>query len=304
MTGASHILVVEDDEIVTGLIDHILTQNGFRVTAIGDGESAWSALCADHDFAAILLDRGLPELDGMALLARIKADAKLQHIPVVMETARDDTASIREGINAGAYYYLTKPLNVPLLLSVIDAAIKQHQEFVAMQTAIHETRLTLSYLKSGIFCCRTLTQASELAVGLAHLCPDPGRVALGLQELIFNAIEHGNLAISYAEKTQLMIAGKWHEEVLHRGSDLRYRDRQVTIHLTNRTDSVSITISDEGKGFDWQQYLGFSPERAFDPHGRGIAMARMTSFDSLEYSGNGNTVTVSVALPADSQQKN
>jgi hypothetical protein len=58
-----------------------------------------------------------------------------------------------------------------------------------------------------------------------------------------------------------------------------------------------MTIQDEGDGFDWQKYLDFDPERAFDPHGRGIAMARMMSFDALEYQGKGNTVVLKIARP-------
>ena len=50
-------------------------------------------------------------------------------------------------------------------------------------------------------------------------------------------------------------------------------------------------------GFDWKAYLEFSAERVFDLHGRGIAMSKAVSFDSLEYQGNGNTVVALVKLP-------
>jgi len=53
---------------------------------------------------------------------------------------------------------------------------------------------------------------------------------------------------------------------------------------------LTFVIRDQGAGFDWQGYLEMSPERAFDTHGRGIAMSRMISFDNLEYRGRGNEV--------------
>ena len=53
-------------------------------------------------------------------------------------------------------------------------------------------------------------------------------------------------------------------------------------------------IVDEGDGFDWTRYLDFDPARAFDPHGRGIAVARLSSFDALEYIGKGNLVIATV----------
>jgi hypothetical protein len=59
-------------------------------------------------------------------------------------------------------------------------------------------------------------------------------------------------------------------------------------------DRLVFTISDEGAGFDWRSYLEFSPERAFDPNGRGIAMARLTSFNILDYRDRGNIVVATV----------
>ena len=55
-------------------------------------------------------------------------------------------------------------------------------------------------------------------------------------------------------------------------------------------------IKDEGKGFAWQDYLEMDPNRAFDTHGRGIAMARMLSLDSVEYRGSGNEVVATIKL--------
>jgi anti-sigma regulatory factor (Ser/Thr protein kinase) len=72
----------------------------------------------------------------------------------------------------------------------------------------------------------------------------------------------------------------------------------VTVTLSREAGDITLTIQDEGDGFDWRKYLEFDPERAFDPHGRGIAMARMMSFDALDYQGNGNTVVVKIAGPA------
>lgn len=68
----------------------------------------------------------------------------------------------------------------------------------------------------------------------------------------------------------------------------------MSVHLLRDADGLSLTIQDQGQGFAWQDYLEFSPERAFDLHGRGIAMAS-TSFDAIEYLGSGNTVRVKVA---------
>lgn len=298
MAANGHVLVVEDEEIVAGLIYLTLTDCGYQVTSLDNAESAWQILNSGMHFDAILLDRGLPDMDGMALLHRIKADRDLCHIPVVIETSKDDSDSVREGLAAGAYYYLTKPLQPPLLLAVLDAAIKQYQQLTQIRVAVHEAGRALNFLKTGTFQCRTLAHACELAQSLAHAYPDPSRVLFGLQELLINAIEHGNLGINYAEKTQLVINNRWHKEIERREVDPAYCARSVTVHFERSSDLLKLTIQDEGDGFQWEKYLELSPKRAFDPHGRGIAMARKLSFDTLDYLGNGNTVVVTVNLTA------
>lgn len=61
-------------------------------------------------------------------------------------------------------------------------------------------------------------------------------------------------------------------------------------------NEILLTIKDEGYGFNWRDYMEISPERATHSHGRGIALAKMMSFDRLEYLGCGNEVSCRVAL--------
>ena len=68
----------------------------------------------------------------------------------------------------------------------------------------------------------------------------------------------------------------------------------VRVRVERHFDRLEFTVVDEGAGFDWQRYVEFDPDRAGDPNGRGIAMARMLSFASLEYRGNGNTAVATI----------
>jgi DNA-binding response OmpR family regulator len=268
------------------------------VVRTADAEAGWAELeLGGEGFGAILLDRQLPGMDGMALLGKIKGSPALRDIPVIMETSEDSIESIREGLAAGAYYYLTKPMQPELLQAVVDAALAQYRQWVDSQAGVHEAESALLSLEYGVFRCRTLAESRALASGLARGCPDPKRVVLGLQELLTNAVEHGNLGISYADKTRLVLENRWVDEVERRLSQPDYAQRTVTVTLSRASGEITMTIQDEGDGFDWQKYLDFDPERAFDPHGRGIAMARMMSFDALEYQGKGNTVVLKIARP-------
>ena len=120
---------------------------------------------------------------------------------------------------------------------------------------------------------------------------------MGLLELLLNAVEHGNLGIRYEEKTQLVLEDRWKNEVERRLELPQYRERQASVTYAKNARTLTLTIRDQGAGFDWRKYLEFDTERAFDPNGRGIAMARMMGFDSMEYQGNGNQVVVKISCP-------
>lgn len=291
MTPKSHVLLAEDEEIIADIIRDLLVDEGFRVTVCGDGLEAWQRLQEGGPaFDVILLDRGLPGMDGMDLLRRLKDDPALSRVPVVLETAQSDEHSVREGLGAGAYYYLTKPIQPDVLLAVVRAALEQAGELKEMLESVRQAERPMALLRQGTFRFRDLEEGRLLANYLARACPEPERVVQGLQELLVNAVEHGNLGIRYAEKSRLILEGLWHEEVLRRLTLPEYRDREVEVDFLRRPDRLQFTIRDQGQGFDWRGYLDFAPERAFDLHGRGIAMAAKLSFDGLEYQGNGNAV--------------
>lgn len=297
MSTRPHVLLAEDEEIIADIIRELLEEAGYRVTVSGDGLKAWQRLhedCPGYD--VILLDRGLPGMDGMELLRRLKSDPALSRVPVIMETAHSDEHSIREGLDEGAYYYLTKPIQPDVMLAVVQAALQQAGELKTMLDSLRSAERPLVLLRRGTFRFRDLEEGRLLANYLARACPEPERVIRGLQELLVNAVEHGNLGISYAEKGRLVLEGTWHDEVLRRLNLPQYRDREVEAEFLREPDRLQFTIRDRGPGFDWRGYLDFAPERAFDLHGRGIAMAVKLSFDGLEYQGNGNTVVAWVRL--------
>lgn len=300
MTETTRILLAEDEEIIAIIIADLLTSQGYRVDVCADGEAAWKQLrTSGADYDVILLDRIMPRMDGMELLHLIKSEPSLMHIPVIMETAQSDQTSIHEGLAQGAYYYLTKPFQASILLAVTQAAVEQSQERRNLLKGLRQAELPISFMSRGTFRFQRLDEARALGHFLAHTCPDPARTIQGLQELLINAVEHGNLGISYAEKGTLLLEGVWQDEVERRLGLPEYRQRQVVVEFVRGPDDVSFTIEDEGDGFDWINYLDFSPERAFDLHGRGIAMAGKLSFDRLEYQGRGNRVSAGICLPQD-----
>lgn len=292
------ILVVDDEPINLEIVAEYLDSDEFALTFAADGEAAWQALeSAPVPIDLILLDRMMPLLDGIGFLRRIKSKERYREVPVIMQTAADTPTQIREGLDAGAYYYLTKPYDASMLLGIVRAALSEVADWRAAAEKAKTSDFELALGDAIEFDFRTLGEAHELAGRLAKLCADPAIAAMGLTELLVNAVEHGNLAITYAEKKALRLSDNWEIEVERRLESDRYAHRVASIRIERLADEIRFTVIDEGDGFDWRRYLGFDPERAFDPNGRGIAIARQAAFRQVEYHGTGNTV-VAVAAAA------
>jgi hypothetical protein len=120
---------------------------------------------------------------------------------------------------------------------------------------------------------------------------------MGLMELMLNAVEHGNLGITYDEKSKLIAENGLQEEIERRLALPEYADRIATARFRRVGKSLIFTIKDEGQGFDWKSYLEMSLDRLMDNHGRGIAMSRSISFTHLEYRGKGNCVEATIIIP-------
>ena len=289
------ILIVDDESINIDIICANLEEDEYQLITAEDGESAWRLIELNpRGFDVIILDRMMPGMDGMELLRRIKQNDMLEDIPVVMQTAKAENQDIVSGLRAGAYYYLTKPYDGDLLRTIVRSAVNDRLHTKSLHDSVREGRRIFNLMTFGRFRIYDLRDCAQVATQIAHLCPEPHRVVTGISELLINALEHGNLHIGYEEKSNLMRKGTWQLEVERRLQEFGGDGRYVELEFDVRDDRVLISIRDQGDGFDWTRYLDFDPARAFDPHGRGIAVARLSSFDDLEYIGKGNLVIATV----------
>ena len=292
------LLVVDDEEFNRDILQDLLSSVGYAVTLAADGEEAWELLeRGQHNFSAILLDRMMPRLDGMGLLVRMKGSARFAGIPVIFQTAVDHPTEVAEGIKAGAFYYLIKPVNKEVLFAIVQSAVNTFNISDNLNLAVNQVEAKLAdLLLRSEFQLRTLDEARTLANALSGYYPQPQRVVLGISELLINAVEHGNLGINYQEKSRLLQQGGWEEEVERRLTLPENASKKVTVLLEHTPHEMSLVVTDCGAGFEYKNYLEIAPERAFDPNGRGIAMSRMMSFDKLEYLGKGNQLVAVVRI--------
>ena len=115
-------LIVEDDARIAADIAQALEQAGFRAEHAADGESAWF-MGGTEDYALIVLDLGLPRIDGLTVLKRWRSEGV--DIPVLVLTARGSWNERVEGIDAGADDYLPKPFRMEELVARARALVRR-----------------------------------------------------------------------------------------------------------------------------------------------------------------------------------
>jgi CheY-like chemotaxis protein/anti-sigma regulatory factor (Ser/Thr protein kinase) len=292
------LLLVDDEPFNLELMTELLEDAGYTIDTAESGEEAWTKLEANGErYSTILLDKMMPGISGFEVLRRIKSTPRLEFLPVIMQTAVGAAASVQESLAAGAFYYLTKPFSREMLQAVVEAAVSHWDRHAHFRELANQQIEALGYMLEARFCVRTHQEAQWITSLLAKACPHPERVATGLFELLVNAIEHGNLALSYQEKTRLQAEGLWEAELERRLADDRLGARRVCVEFRRDDDDISLLITDQGDGFDWQHFVDTESISYLESHGRGILIARKLSFDEVRYLGNGNQVSVRLKRP-------
>src|SRR5258708_23298100 len=118
------VLIVEDDPLLADGLTRSLRQSDFAVDCVSDGEKADHVLAAQH-YDLVILDLGLPKIDGFEVLKRLRRRGAT--VPVLVLTARDALAARVKGLDLGADDYMTKPFDLPELEARARALIRRGQ---------------------------------------------------------------------------------------------------------------------------------------------------------------------------------
>jgi len=287
------VLAVDDEAFNLEILTEWLTDQGMAVDTAENGRQALDALQTAHRaYDVILLDRMMPEMDGLEFLEAFNAQTLSRDIPVIMQSAAATVDEVQTALSAGVWYYLSKPFERRKLLTVMETAVRDFRTHAQLRHAANE--IPLKEFTPQTLRIQTPAQAVEAALSLASYSQQPAQTAVGLYELLFNAIEHGNLEIGYSEKSRLLNERRWLDEIESRLRRAPYSERVASVAVSKTADGIHYVIGDQGKGFKSKQYLQLQSHRAADNHGRGIAFAGRC-FDRLEYQGTGNQVSALAA---------
>ena len=117
-----------------------VTGTNILVTA-SDGHQAMRLLESNPSrYDVVILDRAMPGVDGMEVLGCIKENESTEHIPVLMQTARDANQEVVEGLRAGAYYHLTRPYDGEVLKTVVRSAVNNRIHEKSLHESLRQVR--------------------------------------------------------------------------------------------------------------------------------------------------------------------
>jgi DNA-binding response OmpR family regulator len=168
------VLVVEDEPAIAELLRSYLARDGFEVRLAADGESGLAAIRTGRP-DAVILDVGLPGIDGTEVCRRLRADG--DWTPVLFVTARDDEVDRVLGLELGADDYVTKPFSPREVVARVRAVLRRRPSEAAAGTRLQVGRLSLDpatrRVEAGSVPIELTTTEFDL---LHHLMQRPGRV--------------------------------------------------------------------------------------------------------------------------------
>jgi DNA-binding response OmpR family regulator len=298
--GKSKILIADDQDALRSLLSKLLSREGYEPIEARDGESAIELYRAIKP-PVVVSDIMMPKMDGLSLLQEIKAIDP--GAAVILMTGHGNEDILLKALQGGATNFFKKPFDIRGLIKEINKIFQYKVETVRNHLFspyfVEETKSFA--LKTGD--PQYLPIVNQITLQLPCLLAESEvlNLKIGIEEMIVNAIEHGNLGISSTEKNLAIEDGKLGDLFAER---LRLGDngsKRVFISSRISADAFLISVCDEGEGFNWRSLPDLLPENLLAYNGRGIFLTKIY-FDEVRYNEKGNEVTLlkkrKLALPA------
>lgn len=286
-----HLLIVDDDDVLRILYERQVRELGHEVTVCDDGDEACELIRTDCEFDAVWTDISMPGKDGFDVMRALRAHRP--GTPVIVVSAYSDQKHIIRALRSGAANFLSKPFQNADLAETL----KRLDDVVAARSL---ERGAWGSIKG----CRVefevkATMASAAATGGLLRQYFRGLVGEGeaqglhvaVNELLFNAVEHGCLGVSREAKIEALLDGSYRSMIAQREADPANARKSFTVSLeAEKRVFLRVEVEDEGPGFDPSMLPDPSePENLHLPSGRGVFLARLHASE-LSFSNGGRRV--------------
>lgn len=284
------VLIVEDEKTTREYLQKLLLSKSYECKIAANGQEAL-VIHDQFDPDIIISDIQMPTMSGLEMLEKIRT--KKSDTIVIMTTAHSLEDNTIQALRLGANNYLKKPIQDDDILNIL-------KKYESILEQAHDANKYGKTIKRSLFLEFKTTHKNipriveRLIYEIQDIFDDTEKIniELGLLELITNAVEHGNLEISYDEKNEALHNNNFELLCNKRLADNKFANRKITVQYEYDLLSCEWTITDEGKGFNWEEIPNpTNDSNLLELNGRGIFITRFL-FDELEYKGKGNIVRV------------
>jgi CheY-like chemotaxis protein/anti-sigma regulatory factor (Ser/Thr protein kinase) len=300
-TGTNQkVLIVDDQHALRAVLAKFLRKEGLIPLEAEDGESA-IALYTSERPAVVLSDIMMPRMDGLTLLNEIKKiDAKAA---VVLMTGYGNEEILLKALRGGAANYFKKPFSFREVIQVLQHLIRHR---AAMELGVQSSPYLIRERREFILetgAADIFPVIEQITLAIQSLVPEQVilNLKVGIEEMLKNAIEHGNLGISAEEKNDALEKGCFSSLLGEKLALDGNAKKKILITAEISREEFRITIEDEGAGFDWRSLPNLQAESLLHFSGRGIFLTRIY-FDEVIYNNRGNRVTL-IKSKAGSREK-
>lgn len=281
------ILIIENDFISRSYLGELLSLYGFNCITSYNATDGIDTYLSEHP-DVVICNMVLPGMSGLEFLQQIrKSDSKTR---VIMMSSMTSERLVVQAFRLGANDFLKKPIQDNDIIPILNDYSSQ---LVSPKEPFDYGEVTEGKV---VFVFNTVMDAPANIVRrlVDEIDPqffDEGElvgIEMGLSELVTNAVEHGNLSITYEEKTDACEKNSLNDLYEERLRDEKYAGRIVTVTYKYNAEECSWLIEDQGDGFDISKVPDPTAMGNLEElHGRGIMMMRFF-FDSITYLGCGN----------------
>ena len=271
----SSILVIDDEIEICELLQVVLEMSGHQVQITESASKALKCL-QEQEFDFVIIDMIMPEISGLEMIRIV--NEKYPRTLTILTTGLQTQDVIKQALEQGAYNFVNKPFSIQEISNIIDLGSRVSTYPANTQAIQHYLVQQLHFVLPSQ---RSLME--EVAGTIANVAKIFGfpeklvamNIPLTVDELFLNAVIHGNK-----------------EDI----------SQIVCINVVLDANQISITISDQGKGFDWERVLARNtPTDLENEGGRGIFLVKHY-VDKISYNKTGNSVTVVITRHRTSPQ--
>ena len=291
-----HVVLIDDDRAVLGMVSDALMHHGMRVHSFSDGDCALKFLedPSQPEVDLVISDINMEGMDGFDVIHRVKSINNT--LPVVLMSGEATLDYAIRAMRMGASNLYQKPLTIREIVNSVFHLVGLHRELRLAETGlrglVRETR-HFSFRSDELDIPSTVRHLTDRLVPFGFALPsNVDVIAMAYHEALVNALEHGNLDLDSSLKGDIFTPKDDFDALCRaRMSSEPWASRRVEVRLEVTPERYEVTIRDGGSGFDTRLATPFPGEDISRQFGRGLAMIHMV-MDEVSLNAAGNQISM------------